>query len=75
MPKKLRVRTLIESQHIKELETLLKSAPQYFRDVFWSLWKKISIKNSFVEVSEILTLFGSILTPNNKYILWVKASV
>ena len=74
MPKKPRVRTLMDSQHVKGSETLLKSAPQYFGDIFWSLWKKISSKNYFLEVSEILRLFFNILTSDDKYSLSVKAS-
>ena len=34
MPKKPRVRTLMDSQHVKESETLLKSARQYVSHVF-----------------------------------------
>ena len=34
MRKKLPVRTLIDSQHVKESETLLKSTPQYFRYIY-----------------------------------------
>ena len=78
MPKKPRVRTLMDSQHVKGFkgsESLLKSARQYFCHIFWSLWKKISSKNSFLEVSEILRLFVNILTPDDKYSLSVKASV
>ena len=56
MPKKTRVRTLMASQLVKGSETLPKSARDYFRDIFLSLWKKISSKNSFLEVSEILRL-------------------
>ena len=75
MPKKPRVRTLMDSQHVKGSETLLKSARQCFCEILWSLSKKISPINSFLEVYEILRLFVSIVTPNNKYILSVKASV
>ena len=34
MPKKSRVRTLMDSQHAKESETLLKSARQYLSYIF-----------------------------------------
>ena len=37
--------------------------------------RKSAHKNSFLEVSEILRLFVSILTADNKYILSVKAIV
>ena len=69
------VRKLMGSQKVKGTKTLLKSARQYFCHIFWSLWKKISSKNSFLEVSEILRLFVNILTPDDKYSLSVKASV
>ena len=74
MLKKPRVRTLMDSQHVKVSETMLKSTRQYFRYIVWSLWKKISSKNSFLEVSEILRLFVNIWTPDYKYSLSVKAS-
>ena len=75
MPKKLRVRTLMGSQHVKGSETLLQSAWQYFCRIFWSVWKKISSKNFVLAVSPILPLFVNILTPYEKYSLLVKTSV
>ena len=75
MPKKPRVRTLMESQHVERSETLLNSKRQYFCYIFWSLLENISTKNSFLEVSEILRLFVNILTPDDLYSLSVKASV
>ena len=75
MPKKLRVRLLMESQQAKGSETLLKSSRHSLCYIFWSLWKKISSKKYFLEVSGILRLFVKILTPDDKYILSVKASV
>ena len=75
MNRKTRIRTLINSQHVKGSETLLKSARQYFCHIFWSLWKEISSKNSVLVVSTILTLFVNILTTDDKYSLFVKASV
>ena len=75
MPKKPSVRTLIDSQHIKGSERLLKSARQYFCHIFSSLQKEISCKNSVLVVSKILRMFVNILTPDEKYRLSVKASV
>ena len=75
MPKKPRVRTLMDSQYANGSERLLKSARQYFCHIFWSLWKNMSSKNSLLVVSEILRLFVNILTPDEKYSLSVKASV
>ena len=75
MSKKPRVKTLMDSQHVRGLETLHKSAMQYFGHIFWSLWKEISSKNSLLVVSEVLRLFVNTLTPDDKYSLSVKASV
>ena len=63
------IRTLMDSQHFKRSETLLKSTREKFPDIFWSLSKKITFKISFLEVFEILRLFVNILTPENKYTL------
>ena len=62
-------------QHVTGSETLLISTPQYFHYIFWSFWKKMRSKTSFLEVSEILRLFLTIVAPYNMYILSVKASV
>ena len=75
MPKRLRVRTLMESQHVKVAEGMLKSSRQYFCQIFWSLRNQISYKKFFLVVSEIVRLFLNILTPDDKYSLLVKASV
>ena len=78
MPKKPRVRTLMDSQHVKGFkgsESLLKSARQYFCHIFWSLWKEIISKNFVLAVYEIFRLFVNILTPDEKYSIPVKASV
>ena len=75
MPKKIPVRNLMDSQHVKVSERLLKSARQYFCHIFWSLWEEISSKTSVLVVSETLSLFVNILTPDDKYSLSVKASV
>ena len=75
MPKKLPVRTLMDSQDVKGSKTQLKSLRQFFCYIFWSLWKKIGSKNSVLVVSEILRQFFNILTPDDKYYPSVKASV
>ena len=75
MPKKPRVKTLMDSQHVKGSGRLIQSAQQYFCHIFWSLWNEISSKNSVLVVSEILRLFVNILTPDGKYSLSVKATV
>ena len=75
MNKKPSVRTLMDSQHAKGSETLIKYARQYLFYNFWSLWKKISSKNAFLELYETLRLFVNMLTPDYMYSLSVKASV
>ena len=75
MPEKSRIRTLMDSKHVKETETLHKSASEYFCHIFWSRWKKVSSKNLVLVVSEILRLFVEILTTNDKYSPSVKVSV
>ena len=75
MPKKPRVRTLMDSPHDKRSERLLKSAGQSFSMIFRSLWKETSLKNSVLVVSQILRLFVNILSPDDQYSLSVKASV
>ena len=57
MPKKPRVRRLIDSQHVKGFKTLVKTAWQYFCHIFWSFWNEIRLKMSALVVSEILRLF------------------
>ena len=64
----------MDSQHIRGSETLLKSSPQCFCRIFWSLSKKFSSKNSVLAVSKILRLFVYLLTPDDKLSLSVKAS-
>ena len=75
MPKKLRVRTLTDSQHVKSSQRLLNTARQYFCNIFWSLWKKFISKNTNLVVSEILRLFVNILTNVEKSYFSVKASL
>ena len=74
MPKKSSVRKLMDSQHDKGCEILLKSARQYFGHIFLLLWRETSSKKSVLVVSEILRLFVNILAPDEKYSLSVKQS-
>ena len=75
MPKEPRIRTLMESQHVKRSETLLESGEKYFSHIFDHSEKKIRTKNFVLVVSEVLRLLVNILTPDDKYSLSVKASV
>ena len=65
----------MDSEHGKGSERMLESARHLFGHIFWSLWKEINLKVSVLAVSELLTHFLNILTPDDKYSLSVKASV
>ena len=65
----------MNSKNFKDSETLHKSARQHFSHISWSLSIKMSSKNSFLVVSEILKLFVNILTPDDNYSLSLKASL
>ena len=75
MVKKPRVKTRMDSQHVKVFQRPLKSAQQFFSHIFWSVWKEISSKDSFLVLSEIFRVFVNILRADDKYSLLVKASV
>ena len=75
MPKKPRVRTLMERQHVKVSETLLESSQQELCHIFFSIWKSFSSKKIFLVVSQIFRLSVNVLPPNGKYSLSVKMSV
>ena len=75
MPKKPSARTLMDSQHVKGSERLLKSAWQLFCQIFLSLWKKNILKNSVLVVSEFLRLFVNILTPDDKYPIYFQINL
>ena len=75
IPKKPRVTTLMDTQHVKGSERWLKSARQHFCHIFSSFSKEISSKKFVLVVFGILTHFNYTLTPNNKYSLSVKAGV
>ena len=75
MPKEARVRTFIESQHVKGSKRLLKSARQYFRHTLWSIWNQMSLKGSVLLASEILRLLINILTTDDKYSHSAKGSL
>ena len=74
MHKKPRVRTLMDSHHVKRSDTVLKFLRQYFCHILWSLSGILSSKNSVLVVSEMLRLLVKSLTPDDKYSLSVKAS-
>ena len=69
-PKRPHVRTLMESQHVKGSETLLKLTRQLF-----VLFLDHSERKSVLVVCEILRLFVNKLRHYHKYFLSVKVSV
>ena len=75
MPKKPRLRTHMDSQHVKGSETLLKFARQQFCHIFLLFWKNFNSRNALLVASEILRLFANILTPDDKYSLSLSLSL
>ena len=75
MAQKSPARKLMDSQHVKGSETLLKSTRQKLCHILRSIWKNFSSKSSFLVVSQILRLFGNIFAPNNKLFLSVEVSI
>ena len=75
MPKKLCVRTLMNSEYVKVSKKFHKSAPRYFCHIFRSLCTEICSKNFVSVVPEILRLFVNTFTPNDTYSVSVKANV
>ena len=69
MRKNPRVRTIIDSQHDKGFDSLLKYTRLQFWDIFLLLWNNFSSKNSVLVVSEMLRLFHNLWTPDDKYSL------
>ena len=66
MPKEPRVRTLIESQHVKCSETLLKSARQNFCHFFFIIQQKNKLKKfSFSSIWNLYTVSEHIDTQWN----------
>ena len=69
MRKNPRVRTIIDTQHVKGFETLLIYTRLQFWDIVSLLWNNFSSKNSVLVVSEMLRLFDNLWTPDDKYCL------
>ena len=67
MSKKSRFRGLIEKDHGKGAQTLLKSAPQHLDHIYSSLPRKLSWKKYLLLTCQILGLFANILAANDKY--------
>ena len=67
LPKKQCLRTSLESQHVKASETIVKSAWDYFYQIFLSIWNEIIWKRSPSVKFEILGGFVNTLTADDKY--------
>ena len=66
MSKKPRFKIPLDTQHAKSCQTLLISARKQFYHFLPSLWSTGSWKVSFLLIFEILGLFGSTLTADEK---------
>ena len=75
MPNKPCVRTLIDSQHVKDSEKLVKFVRQGFDVIFWSLQKNFFSQNFVSVVSKILRHSVNILTLDDSYSLSIKVIV
>ena len=60
-------RTPFVSQHVKESQTLLKSAWEHFHHIFSLLWQSLTWKMSPLVICSILGAFRNTLTANDKY--------
>ena len=69
LSKKRCFRTPFDSQHVKELQTLVKSAWEHFYHIFSSYWWKLIGKTSLLVIGEILGVFFNTLTNDDKYLL------
>ena len=69
MPEKPRIRTLMDSQHVKGFETLHKFASQYFLSYFLVTLKENHLGKLSLVVSQILRLFLNILALDDTYSL------
>ena len=69
MSKRPRFTTPFESHHVKESQTLLKSALQPIYSFVWSIWERSSCKTSLLAISEVLGLFANTFAAYDKYSL------
>ena len=60
-------RTSFDSQHVNGCQTLVKSAWEHFYHIFWSPWAEMIRKVSSFFNFEILRVFISTLTADDKY--------
>ena len=62
-----RLKTSFESQHVKRLQTLVKSSWEHFYHIFSSMWREIIWKISPWLKFEIIRLFVNTWTADYKY--------
>ena len=67
LSKKCRLRTSIDSQHVKRSQTIMNSAWENFYHIFPSLWREMIQKISALSKSEISGAFFNTLTGDDKY--------
>ena len=59
----------IDKQHDERPQTRLKSKRQHLCHIYWSLWRQLSRKKSFLVLCKKLRLFVNTLTADDKYSL------
>ena len=67
LSRKRRFRTSFDSQRVNGWQTIVKSAREYFDNIFWSLLTKITSKTSPFWKFEIIEVFVNKLTADGKY--------
>ena len=67
MFKKYRFRGPFNKQHDKRGQTLLKFTGQYLYHIYWSLWRQLSWKKSFLVICKSLGLFAKTLNSDDKF--------
>ena len=65
--RKHRLRNYFDNQHVKESQSLVKSALEHFHHIFSSLWQSLILKISPLVISQILGVFRNTLTGNDNY--------
>ena len=69
MSKKSRFRGPFDQQHVKWDQTVLISKLHQFYHIYWSLWRHLSPKKSFLLIGKISRLVLNTLTASQKYSL------
>ena len=67
MSKKCRFRVPFNKQHGKRARTLFKSEQRQFYQIYWLLWRQLSLKKSLLVICKILRPFVNTFTAHHKY--------